>query len=107
MQAIFEIGGKQYRAAPNAVLRTESISADKEAVVVFDRVLFLDSGKEGKPEIGTPYLAGVRVSARVLAQSRAKEILVFRKKRRKNFRRLNGHRQKLTVLRVLDILDER
>ncbi len=102
MFAVIRTGGKQYRVTPNAVITVERLVAEAGAEVELTDVLML--GDETGTRIGAPLVDGARVAATVVEQTRGDKILVFKKRRRKNHRRLNGHRQELTVLRITDIL---
>ena len=102
MYAVGKTGGKQYRVSKDDVIVVEKLAADKGASVELDQVLMLDNGKEA--EIGTPLVDGARVAATVLDQARNDKIIVFKKKRRKDYKRSKGHRQHVTVLRITDIL---
>ncbi len=102
MFAVVRTGGKQYRVSKDDVIRVERLAGEPGSVIELDQVLMLDDGKS--PTIGTPLVDGARVSATVLDQTRADKIIVFKKKRRKNYRRKHGHRQHQTVLRITDIL---
>jgi len=99
--AVIRTGGKQYRVAPGDVVRIEKLDAAAGTDVEFTDVLM--ASREGKLEVGAPTVSGVRVTGHVVAQIRAKKILVFKKKRRKNYRRHQGHRQYLTTVRVTGI----
>lgn len=101
MYAVIRTGGKQYRVAPNDVIVVEKLEAKTGAVVQFDQVLMV--GGEGAASIGAPLVSGAVVTATVLDQGRGDKILVFKKKRRKNYRRKNGHRQFETTLRIAGI----
>ncbi len=100
MYAVIKTGGKQYRVAPNDVIKVEKIEGEAGSTVELDQVLMV--GGEA-PQLGTPLVAGARVMATVLEQAKGPKVLIFKKRRRKNSRRRNGHRQLLTVLRVTDI----
>lgn len=102
MHAVIRTGGKQYRVTPNDVLKIEKIDGEAGDLVVFDEVLAVDD--DSGLAVGAPLVNGATVAARVIAQDRADKILIFKKKRRHNYRRKNGHRQHLTVLRVEEIL---
>ena len=102
MFAVVRTGGKQYRVSENDVILVEKLLADPGSTVELDQVLMLDDGKETR--IGTPLVDGARVAATVLDQTRGDKIIVFKKKRRKDYKRTRGHRQDLTVLRVTEIL---
>jgi large subunit ribosomal protein L21 len=99
--AIVRTGGKQYRVAPGELVRVERVGGDPGSTVELGEVLLTSAG--GAVRIGTPLIAGARVTAKVVEQGKAKKILVFKMKRRKNERRKRGHRQRITTLRVLEI----
>jgi large subunit ribosomal protein L21 len=103
MYAIVKTGGKQYRVAPGDVIRVEKLSAAAGSLIELDQVLLL-GGADAGVQIGTPRIEGAAVSAAVLEQMRDDTVLVFKKKRRHNYRRKRGHRQHLTVLRIAEIL---
>ncbi len=102
MFAVVKTGGKQYRVAKNDVIIVEKIAAEAGADIELDQVLALNDGKD--TVIGTPLVEGARVAATVLEQTRNAKIIVFKKKRRKDYKRKHGHRQQVTVLRVTEIL---
>ena len=99
--AVIKTGGKQYRVSPGDLLTVEKLAGEPGADVTFTEVLAATLG--GSLKVGTPVLSGARVTATELRQGRGKKILVFKKKRRKNYRRRQGHRQYLTTLRVTGI----
>ncbi len=101
MYAIVETGGKQYRVAPGDRVEVESISAGVGDTVTLGRVLMVQG--DGEVMIGTPVLEGAAVKAEVLAQGRQSKVIVFKKKRRKNYRRTKGHRQAYTRLKITEI----
>jgi large subunit ribosomal protein L21 len=100
MFAVIQTGGKQYRVAKGDSLRVEKLPGDVGAAVTFDTVLLV-GGESTK--VGTPLVAGAKVSATIVAQDRDKKIIVFKFRRRKNYRRKNGHRQPFTELKITDI----
>ena len=102
MYAVVKTGGKQYRVSKDDVIVVEKLAADTGSSVELDQVLMLDDGKDA--QIGTPLVDGARVAATVLDQARNDKIIVFKKKRRKDYKRLKGHRQQVTILRITDIL---
>lgn len=102
MYAVIKTGGKQYRVAKDDVIVVERLAGAAGDKIELDQVLMLDDGKG--PTLGTPLIDGACVAATVMDQSRGEKIIVFKKKRRKNYRRTMGHRQDLTVLRITDIL---
>lgn len=102
MFAVVKTGGKQYRVAKDDVIRVEKLSAEPGEKVALSDVLMIDDG--GTKTVGAPLIEGAAVEAEVVEQMRADKIIVFKKKRRQNYRRKNGHRQHLTVLKITDIL---
>lgn len=100
MYAVIKTGGKQYRVAEGQSLRVEKLTGEPGDKIVFDQVLML--GGE-QPTVGQPLVAGAKVEATILAQDRAEKIIVFKFRRRKNYRRKQGHRQHYTELRVTSI----
>jgi large subunit ribosomal protein L21 len=98
MFAVIRTGGKQYRVTPNAVLKVEKLAAEAGATVTFTDVLAM--GGESGVTLGAPTVAGAEVTATVIAQDRLDKIVIFKKRRRQNSRRRNGHRQHVTVLRI-------
>ena len=99
--AVIRTGGKQYRVAPGDVIRVENLGGDPGAEIEFREVLMTADGDAVR--VGTPLVAGARVTAQVVGHGKAKKILVFKKKRRKNYRRTNGHRQSFTKLKITGI----
>ena len=101
MYAVIETGGKQYRVTPGEVVQVARLVGPVGATIEFDRVLAVNS--DSGLVVGTPFLERARVAAEVVAQTRAKKIIVFKKKRRKNYRRTNGHRQYVTTIKITNI----
>lgn len=101
MYAVVVAGGKQHRVRAGELLKVEKIEGDIGTALVLDRVLML--GGEGAPRIGTPVVEGALVKAEIIRQGRSKKLLVFKKRRRKNYRRMYGHRQPYTHLRITGI----
>lgn len=101
MFAVFRTGGKQFRAEPGRTLLIPSLDVETGELVTFDDVLL--AGTEDEVEVGEPTVEGAKVTAEVLAHDRTKKITVFKRKRRKGYRRKQGHRQDFTVVRVADI----
>lgn len=101
MFAVIRTGGKQYRVAPDDVIAVEKLAGEPGALVEFGEVLMIGEGAE--VATGAPLIAGAAVSATVVGQTRAPKIIVFKKKRRQNYRRKKGHRQHQTVLRITEI----
>ncbi len=100
--AVIKTGGKQYKVAPGEVLRVEKLPGEPGDTVELSEVLLVAG--EGEPRVGTPLVEGARVKATILEQGRSKKIIVFKKKRRKNYKRKRGHRQYYTVLRIEEIV---
>ena len=104
MIAVIKTGGKQYRVAEDEVLTIEKLDGEAGSTVVFDQVLMVGEG--GEATIGTPLVEGASVAAELVEQGRADKIVVFKKKRRKGYRRRAGHRQHQTVVRITEILTD-
>lgn len=102
MFAVIKTGGKQYKVAADDVLTIEKLPAVAGDTVTFDEVLMVSA--EGDVTIGAPLVDGASVVAELVEQKRDKKIVIFKKKRRQNYRRKNGHRQHLSVVRITDIL---
>ena len=104
MYALVRTGGKQYRVAKDDTILVERIAADEGSEVILDDVVMLGDGD--KVTIGTPRVEGAAVSATVMRQTRGPKIIIFRRKRRKNHRRTQGHRQDLTLLKINMIAED-
>ncbi|MEP3248245.1 MAG: 50S ribosomal protein L21 [Sneathiella sp.] len=102
MFAVIKTGGKQYKVAKDDVIKVERLSGEAGDTVQLDQILAV-AGDDGALTVGAPTVEGATVSATLLEQARADKIVVFKKKRRQNYRRKAGHRQDLTVLRITDI----
>jgi large subunit ribosomal protein L21 len=102
MFAVIRTGGKQYKVAPNDLITVEKLAGEAGATVQLGEVLMLGDG--GTVTAGAPLIEGASVSATLVEQKRADKIIVFKKKRRQNYRRKNGPRQYQTVLRITEIL---
>ncbi len=102
MFAVIKTGGKQYKVAEKDVLVIEKLDGDAGDSIEFSDVLMV--GSEGDMEIGAPLVSGATVVATVVRQTRGKKIVVFKKKRRKNYRRKAGHKQDLTLVEITEIL---
>lgn len=98
MYAIVESGGKQHKAVPGETLRVERLAAQVGETVRFERVMLVS--RDGEVSLGRPYVSGASVTATVTAQDRGSKVLVFKKKKRKGYRRTKGHRQSYTSVRV-------
>lgn len=102
MYAIVESGGKQYKVSPGSTLRVEKLSLEEASDVILDKVLMVF--QEGKSVFGSPYLSGAKVVASIEDTGKADKVIVFRQKPRKVFRRLRGHRQSYTSLKIKEIV---
>ena len=100
MYAIFESGGKQHRAEPGQRVALERLHAAEGDAVSFDRVLLVRDPGSGETRIGSPYVEGATVSATVLSHYRDAKIRVFKRKRRKGYRKMQGHRQERVQVRI-------
>ena len=100
-QAIIKTGGKQYRVASGDVLRVEKLSGDVGSTIEFDQVLLL--GKGDAVKVGTPLVDGAKVTATVKAHGKGKKVIVYKFRRRKNYRRKRGHRQPFTQIEITGI----
>ena len=101
MYAVVKTGGKQYRVSKDDTIMVESIKAETGSTIYLDNVMMLNNN--GDLTIGTPKIDGALVSAKVVKQARGPKLIIFRRKRRKNHRRIQGHRQDLTLLKIIDI----
>ena len=100
MYAVIKTGGKQYKVASGDVVKLEKIAGEEGKEVIFNEVLALDD------TVGTPLVSGASVKATVLKQARDAKVIVFKKKRRQNYRRKNGHRQSVTIVKITDIIGQ-
>jgi len=98
MYAVVATGGKQYKVQEGDVLRVEKLTGDVGAQVAFNNILIFSDGENVK--IGQPEVEGVAVHGQIVAQGKSKKILVFKYKRRKRYRRKQGHRQPFTAVRI-------
>jgi large subunit ribosomal protein L21 len=102
MYAVIRSGGKQYRVAPGQMIRLEKLVGEIGERVEFGDVLLVEN--DGAVQVGSPTVANAKIEATVVEQDRAKKIIVFKKKRKKQFRRTNGHRQGYTAVRIDNII---
>lgn len=103
MYAIIQTGGKQYRVAPGDVLRVERLPGERGDAVQLDQVLLVTEDG-GEVRVGTPLVENASVKGEIVRQGKAKKVLVFKKKRRKNYRRKQGHRQLFTAVQIQEII---
>lgn len=97
MYAVIKTGGKQYKVATGDVVKIEKIAGEEGKEVIFNEVLALDE------TVGTPLVSGASVKALVVKQAKDAKVIIFKKKRRHNYRRKNGHRQFVTLVEITDI----
>ena len=101
MYAVIKTGGKQYRVAAGEKLRVEQLAADVGAQVVLDHVLFVADGDE--VTMGAPRVSGVTVTAKIIGHGRGDKVRIFKMRRRKHYRKSQGHRQNYTEIEILGI----
>jgi large subunit ribosomal protein L21 len=101
MYAVIKTGGKQYRVAENDVLEVEKLDGEAGATVEFTEVLMVGEGES--VAVGKPIVAGAKVTAELVEQTRGPKLIAFKKRRRKNSRRKKGHRQDLSKVRITGI----
>nr|WP_300002088.1 50S ribosomal protein L21 [Tissierella sp.] len=102
MYAVIETGGKQYRVQEGDVLFVEKLDVEEGETINFDKVLLMS--KDGDLVAGKPYVENAKVEASVLTQGKAKKIIVFKYKAKKNYRKKQGHRQPFTKVKVEKIV---
>lgn len=101
MYAIVEIAGQQFKVENNQEIFVHRLSGDEGSAVTFDRVLLVDNG--GKVSVGAPAVEGASINAKILSHVKGDKVLVFKKKRRKGYQKLNGHRQAFTKVKIESI----
>ncbi len=99
--AVIKIGGKQYLVAPDMTLDIEKLVVPEDGQIVFDQVLLVSDGTAVK--VGTPLVAGAKVAAELVDQIKDDKVIVFKMKRRKRYRKTQGHRQQKSRVRILSI----
>lgn len=97
MYAIVDIAGKQYKVEESKFLYVDKLEGDVDSKVEFDRVLLVDNGSVA---VGAPLIKGAKISAKILGQQKADKVTVFKKKRRKGYKKKNGHRQQYTKVLI-------
>ena len=102
MYAIVEIAGQQFRVEKDKKLFVHRLDAEEGASVDFEKVLLVDN--DGKVAVGTPTVKGAKVTAKVLEHVKGEKVIVFKKKRRKTYQKMNGHRQQFTQIQVETIV---
>lgn len=98
MYAIVETGGKQYKVAPESYFKVEKLDVEENGKVELSNVLLVNDGKDVK--VGSPYISGAKVTCSVLEHGKNKKVMVFKYKPKKKYRKLTGHRQHYTTLKV-------
>lgn len=101
MYAIVEIAGQQFKAEAGKKLYVHRLEGNEGDAVSFDRVLLTDA--DGAVKVGTPIVSGVKVNAKILSHLKGDKVTIFKKKRRKGYRKTNGHRQSLTQISIESI----
>ena len=102
MYAIVEIAGQQFKVEKDQKLYVHRLDAERGSVVEFDKVLLIDN--DGKVVVGSPIVEGAKVTAEVVSHVKADKVIVFHKKRRKGYRKKNGHRQCMTELKINNVV---
>jgi large subunit ribosomal protein L21 len=98
MYAIVDIAGKQFKVTKDQSIFIPKTEGEAGASVTFDQVLLIDN--DGTVDVGTPQVKGAKVSGKILEQVKGDKVLVFKKKRRKGYKKLNGHRQEFTRIQI-------
>lgn len=104
MYALIKTGGKQWKVSPGKIIRVEKLEGSVGVRVEINEVLMIS--KDGEVKIGTPFIPNAKVLADVVEQGKAKKIIVFKRKRRKGYRKKMGHRQPYTGLRIMEIVEQ-
>jgi large subunit ribosomal protein L21 len=102
MFAVLNTGGKQYKVSQGDLIEVEKLDSDVGDKVTLSQVLMVGEGE--KVEVGSPYVSNCKVTGEVVEQGKGAKIIIFKKKRRKNYRRKNGHRQFFTQLKITEII---
>ena len=101
MHAVIKSGGKQYKVSPGDVIRLETLEKEPGSAVEFDQVLFVSD--EGKATVGNPLVAKAQVLGTVVEEAKAKKVIIFKFKRKKQYKVTRGHRQPYTAVKINDI----
>lgn len=101
MFAVVKTGGKQYKVAQGDVIQVERLAGEAGSTISLTEILLVND--KGQAKIGSPFVAGAKIDAEILGHERGRKIIVFKKKRRQNYRRKNNHRQDYTILRIAAI----
>lgn len=101
--AVIKTGGKQYRVSTGDLVKVERLGGEVGEQIGLDEVLLVSADGEGSAQLGTPRVADAKVTAEIVEQGLAKKIIVFKKNRRKGYQKKQGHRQRITTLKIVDI----
>ena len=101
MYAVVKTGGQQFRVTKGDKLSIQKLDVEAGKSITLDEVMMINDGKSAK--VGTPLVSGAKVTAKIIEQYRDEKVIIFKKKRRQNYRRTNGHRQHLTLIEITDI----
>lgn len=99
MFAVIKTGGKQYKVTSGDVIKVEKVAGTEGSEVIFNEVLALNE------KIGKPFVKGASVKGTILKQAKDEKVIIFKKKRRQNYRRKNGHRQQITLVKIMDVCE--
>jgi len=102
MYVIVEIAGQQFKAEAGKRLFVHRLEAERGSVVEFQKVLLADN--DGEVKVGSPVIEGAKVVCEVLSHVKGNKVIIFKKKRRKGYRKLNGHRQYMTELKINEVI---
>lgn len=102
MFAVFKNGGKQYRVCENQIIKLERIDAELGSEIKVDEVMMTE-GENAKIAVGAPYVKGASITLQVIDHAKDEKVIIFKKRRRKNYRRKNGHRQPNSFVKVMSI----
>ena len=102
MFAVIKTGGKQYRVSEGSHIKIEKLMGEAGSAVTLEEVLMI--GGDKTPKVGTPFVKGAKVEATIVEQTRAAKVIIFKKKRRQNYRRKKGHKQPLTLIKITKII---
>ncbi len=102
MYAIVEISGQQFKVENNSKLFVHRLDAEEGKEMTFDKILLVEN--DGKYKVGKPHIKNAHIKAKILSHQKGEKVLIFKKKRRKGYQTLNGHRQQFTELQIQDIV---
>ena len=99
--AVIATGGKQYKVSENEIVKVEHLLGDVGSKMNFDKIIMV--GGDGSPKLGKPYLTGATVEGEIVEQDKHPKVLVFKKKKRKGYKKIRGHRQCFTAVKIAKI----